>query len=113
MSPCGIANNSPSSSPKPELREEHQPINQRLGKQSMSLNGPVVDLCTIRFITQTLNILPTDCTFVTLRRSEQTATFSPFYEGVNTILAHKSMASPAMFTTQNLSFDHSVRVIGS
>ena len=112
MSPCGIAITSSSSSPKPELREEHQHINQRLGKQSMSLNGPVVDLRTIRFITQTLNILPTDCTFVILRRSERTATISPFYKGVNTILAHKSMASQAMFTTQNISFDRFVRVIG-
>jgi hypothetical protein len=70
MSSCGIANNTPSSSPKPEVHEEHQPINQRLGKQSMSLNGPVVDLRTTRFITQTLNILPTDCVFVVLRLSE-------------------------------------------
>jgi hypothetical protein len=70
MSPCGIANNSPSSSPKPEVHEEHQPINQRLGKQLMLLNGAVVDLRTTRFITQTLNILPTDCIFVILRLLE-------------------------------------------
>ena len=70
MSPCGIANNSPSSSPKLEVHEEHQPINQRLEKQSMLLNDPVADLRTIRFITQTLIILPTYCIFVILRLSK-------------------------------------------
>jgi len=70
MSPCGIASSSPSSSPKLEAHEEHQPINQRLGKQSMLLNGSVVDLRTIRFIIQTLNTLPIYCIFVLLRLSE-------------------------------------------